>query len=82
MTQYVIKTSLEEADQIIEGNKSFIFRGDQLKYGYGDRITFQVYKAGKQTRHPIDSLKFKITYVATEAPVEKGWKIIGFRRLA
>lgn len=82
MTQYTIRTSIEEADQIINGDKSFIFRGDQFKYGYGDRITFQVYKAGKMTRHPITKNKYQVTYVTAEAPMENGWRAIGFRRIA
>lgn len=82
MTQYTIKTSVEEADQIVKGDKTFIFRGDQCKYGFGDRIMFQVCKNGKQTRHPIEKRKYQVTYVTADAPMEAGWRAIGFRRIA
>ncbi len=81
MTQYILRTSLEEADAIVKGEKSFVFRSEKHKYGYGDKITFQTYKAGRPTPHPIDRMKFCITHVETEAPIEKGWKVIGFKRI-
>ena len=80
MAHYMIRTSVEEADEIAKGNKTFIFRDESFKYGYGDDISFIVCKFGKPTRHPIDGKKFRVTYVSTEAPIDKGWKVVGFRR--
>ena len=80
MTQYVLKTTIEEADAIAKGYKSFIFRGDQYKYGYGDNILFQVYSGQKMKRHDIDRMKFMVTYVSDEAPIEPGYRVIGLTR--
>jgi len=82
MTQYVLKTSIEEADAIVNGDKSFVFRDDRYHYGFGDEITFQAYKNGSMTRHKIEGMKFRVTYTSADAPVEKGFKIIGFKRIA
>lgn len=82
MTEYIFRTSLEEADYIVSGDKSFIFRDMKYKLGKGDQLTFQPYKNGKMTRHPIEKLKFRVTYVSKEEPIEKGFIAIGFRRIA
>lgn len=81
MTMYTLKATLEEADAIARGNKRFVFRADSMPCGVGDEITFQPYKAGKMTRHAIERQKFRITYVSNDAPIEKGFKVIGIKRI-
>jgi len=82
MTEYTIKTTLQEADDIASGAKSFIFRGDTSSYGYGDSISFRVYKGKQLTRHALEDMKFRITYVSDAAPIEKGFKVLGIRRIS
>ena len=81
MTQYEIRTSMTEADQIAAGFKDFVFRNDKTLIGVGDDITFRVYKDGKPTRHRVDGQKFRVVYVDAEAPIEHGFKVLGFRRV-
>ena len=81
MTMYTLKATLEEADLIAKGDKQFIFRADSMPCGAGDEITFQPYKAGKMTRHPIERMKFGVTYVSASAPIDRGFKVIGIKRI-
>ena len=82
MTMYTLKATLEEADAIAKGDKSFVFRSDSMPCGVGDEITFQPMKDGKMTRHPIERMKFKVTYIDTNAPIDRGFKVIGFKQIA
>ena len=82
MTEYKIKTTLEEADDIAKGDKNFILRDTKYKFKKDDEITFEAYKAHRPTRHPVENQKFRVTYVSAEAPIEHGWMIVGFRRIA
>ena len=79
MTEYMLKIGTDEADAITKGDKGFIFRNSKYHIGYGDRITFVPYKAGKPTRHCIEHKKYTVTYVSSEAPVEQGWSVIGIK---
>ena len=81
MTMYTLKATLEEADLIAKGDKAFIFRADSMPCGVGDEITFQPMKQGKMTRHPIERMKFRVTYVSANAPIDRGFKVIGFRQI-
>ena len=81
MTMYTLKATLQEADEISKGNKAFIFRADSMPCGIGDEITFQPMKQGKMTRHPIERQKFRVTYVSSDAPIDRGFKVIGFRQI-
>lgn len=81
MTTYTIKTTMTEADAIAKGEKSFIFRGESQPFGYGDEISFQVYAGQQMKRHNLEGRKFRVTYVSTDAPVERGFKVIGFREV-
>lgn len=81
MTQYEIRTTMTEADQIAAGFKDFVFRNDKTLIGVGDDITFKVYKDGKPTRHRVDGQKFRVVYVDAEAPIEHGFKVLGFRKI-
>ena len=83
MTQYTLKTTPNEADHILKGIKSFIFREDKYRFRAGDIIGFSVMKAGKTVRHEIDNKNYVVTYVGDNgiAPIEKGFSVIGFRKI-
>ena len=81
MTQYTLKTTPQEAEAIAKGNKSFVFRGVDQPCGFGDYISFQVVDGKQMKRHAIERMKFVITYVGTDAPIERGFKVLGFRRV-
>ena len=81
MTTYTLKATLREADEIAKGDKAFVFRSDSMPIGYDDEITFQPMKDGKMTRHPIERMKFKVTYIDTNAPIDRGFKVIGFKQI-
>lgn len=81
MTMYTLKATLEEADLIAKGDKAFVFRADNMPCGYDDEIMFQPMKDGKMTRHPIERMKFRVTYISTDAPIDRGFKVIGFRQI-
>lgn len=84
MTQYTLKTTPTEADHICKGIKNFIFRENRYKFRAGDIVSFSVVRAGKPVRHSIDNNSFVITYVGDEGlvPVQKGFSVIGIRRIA
>ena len=81
MTQYTLKTTPQEADAITKGLKSFVFRGKDQPGGFGDYISFQVVDGQQMKRHAIEKMKFVVTYVSTDTPIEKGFKVLGFRRV-
>ena len=81
MTMYTLKATLEEADAIAKGDKQFVFRSESMPCGVGDEITFQPMKQGKMTRHAIERQKYRVTYVSTDAPIERGFKVIGIRQI-
>ena len=81
MTEYIIKTTKEEADEIFCGAKSFVFRTSKIKYYLSDRIKFQVIKDKKVLRHPIDKHIYMVTYSSRQAPIEDGYSVVGFRRV-
>ena len=81
MTEYNIRTTMEEADDIASGKKDFIFRGVRQPYGVGDYITFTAFDGVQRKRHVIDNMRFRITYVNRKEPVAKGFKVLGFRKV-
>ena len=84
MTQYTLRTTPTEADLICKDAKRFIFRENKWNFRAGDVISFSVVKAGKPVKHSIDDKNFVVTYVGGEelAPVQKGFSVIGIRRIA
>lgn len=82
MTMYTMKATMQEADDIAMGDKPFIFRSNLIPCAKGDEIKFQVITNGQMKRHKIENMKFSVTYVSIDAPIEKGFKVIGFRRIA
>ena len=82
MTQYEIKTTQTEADEIASGAKDFIFRNNMNLVARGDFLNFRVIRDGKPMRHKIDIMKFKVTYISDEAPIEQGYTVFGFRRVS
>lgn len=82
MTTYTIKIAESEADQVVMGDKMFVFRSSSLGIKAGDELIFRVMFKGKGRPHKIESMKFRVTYASEDAPIEKGFTVIGFRRIA
>lgn len=81
MTIYTLKTCEKEADDIFSGRQMFIIRSDRHGYRIGDRINFLVMKNGRPVTHKVEGVAFEISALP-RAPLEDGYKVIGFRRLA
>ena len=82
MTTYTIKIAESEADAVIKGDKSFVFRNSSLGIKPGDELIFRVMFRVKPRPHKIENMKFKVTYASDDATIEKGFAVIGFRRTA
>lgn len=80
MTTYILMTTENEADDIAEARKSFVFRDERYNFRIGDEISFQVIKAGRKVFHDIERMRFLVSYVTDRAPLESGYKAVGFRR--
>lgn len=82
MTTYTIKIADNEADDVVMGRKMFVFRSSSLGIKAGDELIFRVMFRVKPRPHKIEAMKFEVTYASDDAPVEKGFAVIGFRRTA
>lgn len=82
MTTYTIKIADKEADDVVMGRKMFVFRNSSLGIKAGDELVFRVVFKTRERPHKIESMKFEVTYASDDAPVEKGFAVIGFRRTA
>lgn len=82
MTMCTVKTNPKEADLILNGNKSFVFRGDAPQYVVGNNISFAVIDDKRVTKHPLEDRVYKITCIERDAPVDDGIVAIGFRRIS
>lgn len=81
MVTYTLKSTEQEANQILANSKAFVFRSSDTAYRAGDRIKFQVMKQGRPKKHSIENNLYEISYASEQAPVEKGFMVIGFRRI-
>lgn len=83
MTHISLRTNPEEADDILAGRKSVIFRDGRIPYKEGDELKFNVVKAGRSVRHQIDTRRYEIVYVARwdNAPIEDGYVALNFREI-
>ena len=80
MTIYTIKMTEKEADEVARGDKMFVFRDSALGIKAGDELHFQPMFKAKPRPHKIESMKFEVTYTSEDAPIERGFSAIGFRR--
>lgn len=81
MTTYTIKTTEKEANDIVRGGKTFIFRNAEAGYRVGDSVEFRVVKNCKPKLHDIEKQKYVIAYLTDNAPIESGFVALGIRRL-
>lgn len=79
MTMYTVKTTSEEANLILKGDKAFVFRKDAPQFAVGNNISFAVADSRRLVPHPIEGKTFKITVVERGEPIEDGVLAIGFR---
>lgn len=82
MTIYTIKITENEADEVVKGNKMFVFRNADLGVKAGDQIRFRVMFKTKPRPHAIEKYNYVATYASTDAPIQKGFAVIGIRRTA
>ena len=82
MTTYTIKMAESEADKVAMGEKMFVFRSSSLGIKAGDELLFRVMFKTRERPHKIENMKFTVTYASDDAPIEKGFAVIGFRRTA
>lgn len=80
MTTYEFKATEEEARDIMDHDKRFVFRSSNREYYLGDIVHFHVVKAGKMKPDPIERAEFEVVYASKEAPVQSGFTVIGLRR--
>lgn len=83
MTIRTIKSSIEESTLRYQGKVQGSFRSDREKYNVNDLVQFIAYKNKKPVEHKDNYLTYVITEVkdSSQAPLEKGWQYIGYRRL-
>ena len=81
MTTYTIKTTEQEANDIVRGGKTFIFRNSEAGYRVGDGVLFRVVKDRRPKLHEIEKQKYIITYVTDNVPIESGFVALGIRRV-
>ena len=83
MTTRIAKTNEAEAKGIFEGKIRFIFRSEKDYYRVGDELQFRVIKNKKEVLNVINSKKYVVTMVldCMQAPISKGYKLIGFMEM-
>jgi hypothetical protein len=81
MTERTIKSNKWESDHVQKHNMRFLMRQGNFKAG--DIFHMQCYEKGKPVLHSNNKTAFIITLVMdhTLVPIEKGYKLIGFREL-
>lgn len=78
MTEYILKTTKENADEIYLGIKTFDYRYSRDNLKLGDRIQYQVIKDRKRIRHPISNVRYKVNYIDRDVPqIANGVCVIG-----
>ena len=83
MVVRTIRSNEQECDQIADGKLSFIIRSDRDHFQVNDIFNFLCYKNGKPVPHRNNKFGYIITVIKDHynAPVEKGYQLIGFRRI-
>ena len=77
-----IKIRIEFADAVLCGDKSFEVRKNDRGYRVGDIITFQVVnRAGDYIDHPLNSKKYRITYVLSEWGIEVDYVVFAIKEI-
>lgn len=81
MVERTIKSNRWESDHVHKNGMRFLMR--QGNYKAGDIFHMQCYEHGKPVLHINNKTAFIITLVMdhTLVPIEKGYKLIGFREL-
>lgn len=82
MTIRTITTSVAEADRIYNGDQLFVVRKDNEQVSKGDLLMFDVCKDGRSVMRSISKIVYEVTFVADcdRIPVNKGWKLVAFKR--
>lgn len=80
MATILMRATLNECDEIASGKKTYTIRGADRPCRCGDVLRFTPYKDGKPTRHATERMLFEVTHIGINEPIDKGMKIICFRR--
>lgn len=82
MTIRTITTSVAEADRIYNGDQLFVVRKENDHISKGDLLMFDVCKDGNSVMRNISKVVYEVTFVADSdrIPVNKGWKLVAFKR--
>ena len=81
MTERIVKTNDKEANQILNGEKTYFIRSDKDLYQIGYIIRFQNMRLAKPVYHQIQRIKYEVTQVDNwqTAPLKKGYQLISVR---
>lgn len=80
MQIYTIKTSRDEANEIVSGKRPFVFRSKAYPFKAGHYIQFQVVEKGARLRHPIEKYTYGITCVS-DLPYGDDFCALGIARM-
>lgn len=83
MVVRTIKTNEKEANHIADNKLRYIIRSADERFRVGEVFNFLCYKNGKPVPHRGNKFGYVITIIQDYhlAPIEKGYQIIGFRRV-
>jgi ASC-1-like (ASCH) protein len=77
-----IKLSMHYADAVYYGEKNFEVRYNDRGYQKGDEIRFKVVDdAGVEISHPLNKIKYEITYLIHAVGLKEGWCAFGIREI-
>lgn len=83
MTVRTLRSNKEESDAIVEDKLRFVIRSDKEFFKANDVIHFQCYEGKRPVHHANNKVGYVVTMIRDHmsAPIEKGYQIIGFRRI-
>lgn len=82
MQVHELKISWRYADAVLSGDKPFEIRYNDRGFQKGDEVLFTVVNDYKiRTYHPLDNVRFEITYLLHGYGLEKDWCVFGIRQL-
>lgn len=77
-----IKLSMHYADAVYYGEKNFEVRYNDRGYQKGDEIRFKVVDdTGIEINHPLNKIKYEITYLIHAVGLKEGWCVFGIREI-
>ena len=81
MTELEIKSTMEEANEIADGKRSYLIRGKRLNIGVEDIVTIVPMRDKKRMMHRITKNKYRVTHISGCAPIDTDFKIISLKQI-